>query len=159
MFISLLDESETCILSEQLECSNRILDVKKFSLFEKCDAVCPLECNQTHYRYSMSSLAYSDANYVGSIKKNRIDAFRNRSKIDLSKSQMDRIVDISLFYDSLSFKRSIQTANLDVVLFFGNFGSDLGLFLGISMLSICEVFGLLMDIYVLNRKINKHNTN
>ena len=154
MFISLLDESEICTLSEQLECSNRILDVTKFSLFEQCDTVCPLECNQTHYRFRMSSLAYSDEVYAGSIEKNRIDAFKNRSTTDMSDkaSQEIEIVDVSLFYDSLSFKRSIQTANLDVVLFFGNFGSDLGLFLGISMLSMCEVLGLLMEIFVLKRK-------
>ena len=149
MFISLLDESETCILSEQLECSNRILDLTKFSFSEKCDALCPLECNQTNYRFRMSSLAYSDEIYTESIR-------RNGSLTDMSESQEVKIVDVSLFYDSLSFKRSIQTANLDVVLFFGNFGSDLGLFLGISMLSVCEVFGLLMEIFVLKRKINKN---
>ena len=85
----------------------------------------------------MSSLLYNGNIYFDSLKRNA-----NRAKI----------VDVSLFYDSLSFTRSEELPNMSAFILLGSIGGNLGLFLGISVLSICEVFGLLLEIMFIFRK-------
>ena len=63
-----------------------------------------------------------------------------------------------IFYDSLSYTLSEETPQWDLCNLIANIGGNLGMFLGVSSFSICEIITTLIELYFL-RKSNQIETN
>ena len=50
-----------------------------------------------------------------------------------------------IYYDSLTFTSSDDSPNMDITTFLGNIGGTLGLFLGVSALSLCELVHVIIE--------------
>jgi hypothetical protein len=48
-------------------------------------------------------------------------------------------VNVDLFYDTLAYTLSTETPSMDVVALLANIGGTMGLFLGVSLLHVCEL--------------------
>ena len=77
----------------------------------------------------------------------------------------NKFVQLYAFYDSLSYKVSIDSLGMDIVSFLGSIGGTLGLFLGVSLLSVCELVHVIVESclivkYRLKNRVTKFtNTN
>ncbi len=67
-------------------------------------------------------------------------------------------VSVDLFYDSLAYTLSTETPSMDVVALLANIGGTMGLFLGVSLLHVCELAEAFIELgflaYEKRRKVN-----
>jgi hypothetical protein len=64
------------------------------------------------------------------------------------------IVNVKIFYDSLSYTKTTESPQMDVVSLVASVGGNLGLFLGVSVFSLCEIVEVLIEMYSLSKKLN-----
>jgi hypothetical protein len=121
---------------------------------KECLPLCPLECDQTLFKKAFSSVSLVGNTFFMSIIKNNPNLakdFINRT-VDISTAK-DSFVIVKIFYDSLSYTLTTETPQMDIVSLLASIGGNLGLFLGMSVFTICEIIEVLIEIYFFN-KIN-----
>ena len=79
----------------------------------------------------------------------------NQSEVTPDEAKQN-FVYLYLCYNSLSYTRSTETPVMDVVSLMANIGGTLGLFLGLSMLHVCELMDVLIE-YVFFKLEEKNN--
>jgi hypothetical protein len=111
-----------------------------------CIPKCPLECNSTQITHELTSQTFAGIGYafIANQTSSILSDF-NSSKID-DASASNKFVQLHLFYDSLVFTSSVDSPSMDIVAFLGNIGGTIGLFLGISVLSVCELIHVLFEL-------------
>jgi hypothetical protein len=120
-----------------------------------CISSCPLECEKLSLRASLSSGQLNgNSYYVDRIKNNPnlAEDFLNRT-ID-SQTTKESLVNVKIFYESLSYTLTNESPQMDAVYLLGSIGGNLGLFLGISVFSKCEVIEAVIEIILFLRKRN-----
>ena len=55
-------------------------------------------------------------------------------------------VSVDLFYDTLAYTLSTETPSMDVVALLANIGGTMGLFLGVSLLHVCELVEAFVEL-------------
>ena len=152
--ISLYNDVKTCtrnlyqvILSDlKQSLENNFIDLV-------CLPLCPLECNQTLWKSSMSSYQLVGSQYISKIKANiKLSSdFINRT-IDAQTAEKS-IVYINIFYDRLSYSLNTESPQMSNVNLVASIGGNLSLFLGVSVFSLCELIEVFIEIvFVLNKK-------
>ena len=148
-----------CLSNEQMKCKDTFNDIffstTDTSAMDKCYGKCPLECYQTDFRVFTSSSQLIGESFVDYIKDNANLANDYVSKEINAVSARESIVRLYVFYDSLLYTLSKETPKVDLVLLVAYIGGILGLFLGVSVLSICEIVELLIEIYFINLELIK----
>ena len=151
-----LVHSEDCSTSVHLDCYNQVF----LSLFKNnsnqaaCLRMCPLECDRTEYEYSVSEIdLFGDlfADYINE-HQNLLDDYYAES-ID-SDTAKQSVAQFSIFYYSLSYTLMTESAKMDVVALLASIGGNLGLFMGVSLISICEIVEVIYEIFLLMKKHN-----
>ena len=111
-----------------------------------CIPMCPLECNQTLIKTSISSVLLVGDGYLSRIKNSNLSTdFINRT-IDAATVEKS-IVHVNIFYESLSYTETTESPQMNIVSLLGSIGGHLGLFLGVSIFSLCEIIEVLIEIY------------
>jgi hypothetical protein len=112
-----------------------------------CFPLCPLECDHITYRTSLSSSQLNGFFYMDPIKQrpNLLVDFMNRTLN--SQSARESFVNVNIFYESLSYTLTNELPQMDAVYLLGAIGGNLGLFLGISVFSICEIIVTAIEIF------------
>ena len=64
------------------------------------------------------------------------------------------IVSVNIFYDRLSYTSTTETPQMDGASLFGSIGGNLGLFLGASVFSMCEIIEVMMEVFFILTKRN-----
>jgi hypothetical protein len=59
---------------------------------------------------------------------------------------------LNVYYDSLTYTQMTESPQMDIIALLASIGGNLGLFLGVSVFSLCEVFQALIEIYLLRQK-------
>ena len=77
------------------------------------------------------------------------------SKSDLYSLIKNSVVKISIFYNDISYDALVESPVLTFDVLLGNVGGSLGLFIGISFLSLVEIFELIFEILRLIHKEGK----
>ena len=148
-----IGNSDYCTTLEELKCINAFL--KYFyenDLIEACRPLCPLECNRTVYGYSMSSIDLIGDSYLDYINtKPSLLADFESTPID-SATAKSSIVQLNVFYDSLTYTTNTEVAQMDIVALLANIGGTLGLFMGVSVFSVCEIIELFIEIYFVKKR-------
>ena len=130
------------------------IDLNSSFISKNCASLCPLECNQTLYKTSVTTNQMNGNDvYVMKIKNNSKLAadFINRT-ID-SKNARKSFATLYVFYESLSYTLSNETPQMDGVSLFGSIGGNLSLFLGVSLFSLCEIIELIMELIFIRKNI------
>ena len=116
---------------------------------EICLPMCPLECNQTLYKTSISNTRLiANKYFTNAIRNNPILTadFINRTIDETS------FVIVKIFYDSLSYVESTESPKLDSVALLGSIGGNLGMFLGVSVFTLCEIIEATLEtVYSLKK--------
>ncbi len=140
-----------CQLNKNLECTyNFFLQnyTQNNFIHKFCLPLCPLECNQTEIKtpYTFSHLNGDVFLEVLNRNINLVKDFSNDDKKLNSDRAKESVVRINIFYDSLSYTLSTESPKMDVVSLLSNIGGNLGLFLGVSLISLCELIEALIEI-------------
>ena len=112
-----------------------------------CLPLCPLECNQTLYKTSISFSQLLGTEFISHIKKNPNLApdFIHR-QIDLTTVEKS-VVSVNVFYESLSYTLSTESPQMDMVSLIASIGGNLSLFLGVSVFSLCEMLEVAIEMF------------
>ena len=114
--------------------------------------LCPLECNQTNFKVSVSSARLLGNTYAKHINENKnLSSDFGNKLVSVEKAEKS-FVYARIFYESQSYTLSTESPKLDWVSLLANIGGTLGLFLGVSALSACELIEVLIEIFLARRK-------
>ena len=111
-----------------------------------CLPLCPLECSQTFYKTSLSSIFLPGDPYVNLIQNSNLSSDFIHRTINAATAEKS-IINANIFYDSLSYKESTESPQMDIVSLLASIGGNLGLFLGVSVFSLCEIVEVIIEIY------------
>ncbi len=114
----------------------------------KYSADCPLECNSQQYTTSLSMSKFPSKSIYNSHsnKSQLIKLFNGNFSID---EYTESIVTFRVFYETLSFTEISQSVKTDWIDFISNVGGIFGLCLGMSLLSVVEMFQVLIEILLI----------
>ena len=146
-YISLYD-AEQCATNDQLDCYNQILANFFTSDYiqKTCLPACPLECNRTKYEYAVTEIDLMGELTVDFLKENS-NLARDFVTVPINAvSAKDSVSQISIFYYSLTYTLTTETPQMDIVALLASIGGNLGLFMGVSVLSFCELIDVLIEI-------------
>jgi hypothetical protein len=138
-------------LDEIVHASQVWRDSAKYNFSQRtCLPLCPLECNQTIFDTKLSSLkTISWKYYLGLIERNLSSGFL---KLPIKpETATESFVSLSIFYESLSYSITTESPQMDWISLLGSIGGNLGLFLGVSFFSLCELVEVLIEIYFIEK--------
>jgi hypothetical protein len=132
------DDGEKYCKSKNDSCFSKIENLTNNSEFFKN---CPLECNQTDYDISISTSSPSSIDYLKSFTKHN---FEDQFPEDygLVKSAFR----VNIYFSELTYTQIVEVPNYTPISLISSIGGTLGLFLGMSLLSIIEIVDLLIQM-------------
>jgi hypothetical protein len=137
--------------------SNTIYDGNLSLIIHDCVAQCPLECNSTDISLNLITQTYSGVGSSFLIEQTPLFSSDFNLTQITEETTINKFVQLYAFYDSLSYTVSIDSPGMDIVSFLGSIGGTLGLFLGVSLLSVCELVHVIVEscLIVKNRLKNR----
>jgi hypothetical protein len=161
-FVSLFENVATpCETKEKLNCSLtayfRVYMVNNY-LQDTCLPQCPLECNSTKFTYDLSFNELLGDAYVDAIKeKGNLSGDFIQRNIENTHVSQASVVSLKIFYESLAYKVTSESPQMDVVSLVANIGGNLGLFLGVSLFSLSEIVTVMVEIFFMKLKSGRTN--
>ena len=144
-----------CESNEQLKCKdNDSIYIINSSFLDKCLLQCPLECSWSKFKIFTSLSQLIGDSFVDYIRENRVLASNfvaKKLKVDTAR---ESIFKVNIFYDQLMYTISYELPKMNFISLIAYTGGILGLFLGISVFSICECIEVLIEMYFLLKKIS-----
>ena len=130
--------------------------LKSDYIVQTCMPMCPLQCNQTGFT---TSISFSQLNGDAFISK--LNGTPSLSADFLSKpisgdQAKNSIVQVNIFYDTLSYTLADETPACEWICLLADIGGILGLFMGASVLSIGEVIEVLIEVFFIYKGTSKH---
>jgi hypothetical protein len=152
-----LFNSTGCNTQDELDCINdqySFIFNSNYITFT-CTPLCPLECNRTIFKISEGSYEITGDHYHDYIKSNPnlLSDFVN-TPLTVEKAKKS-FVDVNFYYNSNSYLLSTQSPAMSIVSLLADLGGTLGLFLGISLIQICEIIDVLIQTTFFYRKLSK----
>jgi hypothetical protein len=146
-----VESNFVCLNSSQSQCVQDA-DVEFYSknIIDECIAKCPIECNKIFYKPTVSIANYPTEWYTDQLHKSK--SFKqvlyhnklNPNKM-LSFSELQQsILMLDVHYDDLMYESVDETPAITLESLISYIGGTLGLFIGISLLSICELVELIV---------------
>ena len=150
VLLSLYEGVSNCETDQELLCLSRVY-YNKFlveNFFEKvCMPLCPLECNKTAFKLSVTTnrlVAGLSDKLIGERASLSADFVAKPSD---ARTATDSITSVNIFYESSSYTISTELPRMNIVDLLGSVGGNLGLFLGMSLLSVCELVELFIEMF------------
>jgi hypothetical protein len=149
------EKVKICLSKEELDC-RRNLDSTYFQTrrFDgRFDADCPLECD-TEELEMRASLENFPTNYYGQyLLQNNLNF--NRSYVNLKNVTFDlnyikrSVTRIHFYYSKIGHELLVEVESMSVISLLANTGGMMGLFVGMSLLSMIEIVHVLIDTSLL----------
>lgn len=144
-----------CLTQEQYNCYRNVVIRISTSLQTVCSDECPLECDTISYEYTVSSSKFPLKAYA---KENGFYTHLPGKNLTYEQVQ-DSFILINVYFNNLLVTIIEESPSVNALQLVSDIGGTLGLFLGISILSIVEVFeliiGLLVIIFCSKRALRK----
>ena len=144
--------NESCLINECF--SNGF---SKYNETQECAHLCPSECESTDFEISLQSLQFYPElfkNIYGSLISNSSKSFNLNQE---EASILNRSFIVRVYYESLKYTETSQVSKTTVPDIISIVGGTMGLFLGLSLLSFIEVFGFLIEVFLISIKNFKSN--
>jgi hypothetical protein len=155
IFLSLYND--TCENFDEALCSYSVIADGSYQIetnVRNCIAECPLECNSTQFVFTSTSQTYTGMLFETLVKSNPVFASDFSSTPITEETASNKFVELNTYYDKLAYTSSEDSPSMDIVAFFGSIGGTLGLLLGLSVLSFCEVFHVIFESCIhFNRRL------
>ena len=141
---------QSCHNDSTVSCMNMIKSYYLVNGFSSlCDQSCPSECFSVSYTTIVHASTYPTGRYLDLLmqQKTLTEMFSNSSQYSASLSTyiQNSVAKINIFYNDLSYNILIESASITWDVLLGNIGGSLGLFVGISFLSIIELFEIAFE--------------
>lgn len=147
--------NKSCTSVDKIKCltMNFIKLMESFK-HKECLNNCPPECEDISFSLSISSSLYPSKNFFKALKHNQKikDIFSNKS-FTLSDLR-EKISFVIIYFEKLNYMTIEDSPNMLFFNLMASIGGWLGLFLGISVLSLVELFEIIIGIF-LDRKDKK----
>ena len=155
--MSLYTDVKQSKTNDEINCAFAVYNQRFLSenfIKEYCIPLCPLECNRTEYKASIYTLKLIGDDFVDYIKENKkLSNDFIQTPIN-AYNAANSVVKVNIFYDSMSYTLSTESAKMDIVSLLASIGGNLGLFLGVSVFSACELIEVAIEIYFVRRAKN-----
>ncbi|KAL9970020.1 hypothetical protein ACROYT_G022329 [Oculina patagonica] len=136
-------ETPACVSPEDDVCGNKI----SASLDEEvCD--CQVPCSQTKYNAEVSYSKFPD--------NGTAETFILNGYFADEQYQRENLVFLQVGFKSLSYEMQEQKPAYDSTSLFGEIGGNMGLFLGCSLLTICEFFDFVISFLAARNRPPTH---
>ena len=121
------------------------------SSLNECIDSCPYECSSIKYQVISHSTLYPNKYYA----ENILSFYAKRRGINISmESIYSAFAKINIYYDSMQYTRTIESASTALQQLVANIGGYFGLCMGLSLLSLVEVFELFVRFVLLLKNYN-----
>ena len=147
----------SCLRDKEIYCAYSF--TMNISIIQGCILQCPIECNSTQFTFALTSQTYMGDLFAALVKSSStlIADFANTPIT--AETASNKFVQLNLFYDSLTYSLSTDSPSMDIVTLLSNVGGTLGLFLGVSVLSLCELVHVMVESFVLVKHRFKQKQN
>ncbi len=140
-----------CFSNIEVDCMNKQeTDFEDTNLKDTCGKDCPQDCLQINYITNVNTATYPTDVYLQYLLQTNF--FKNNT------NKTSSIAKVNIFYNEISYSLFKEYPSKTIDGLMGEIGGQLGLFIGISLLSLFELFELLFEIIrisFLNKKNNK----
>ena len=156
-----LTNNSFCFTFTQISCANNAywnVYLQNDYIQNVCLPKCPLECYSTKFTHSTSIFDVHGDLYVNKIQINSNLALNFVTEQINVETVAKSFVRLNVFYDSLSYSITEEAPQWDAFSLIANIGGNLGLFLGVSFFSLCEILTTLIEFYFL-RKMEQNKIN
>ncbi|XP_071488657.1 acid-sensing ion channel 1C-like [Diadema antillarum] len=112
---------------------------------------CTMPCRQQNYHYTISEAHWPNDGYMDEVKEGIAeisDSLRRQLTQDPNFIE-DNVVKVGVFYDNLQFQYIYQTPAYDWYSLVSDLGGQVGLWIGVSVLTIFEFVELVYDLFKL----------
>jgi len=104
---------------------------------------CPLPCEiDTYYGYSMSRALFPTESYAHKLREDMKDLPHMKKVLegvtDTKRFMRDNLLRVVIFYEDLSYVRQEQQPSYDTLVWLGDIGGQIGLFIGAGAMSYFE---------------------
>ncbi len=137
-----INKKSYCLSQDQVKCEKDFfLNLSKSNVYQFCNDACVRACDKQTFSYSTSFTSYPSDAYL-SYLVNKSD-YKDMNPEKFSQQSLIRLV---VNYDTDSYTTITETTAMTLQQFIGQFGGNLGMFIGISVLSCLEVIELLISV-------------
>ena len=126
---------------------------------DQCNKECPIECNKIKYGLDVKQFKFStgDLNHLKTMfKLNETNPKINLTSINVTENDF---VGLVIYFGSMSFIQYTESPAMTGFSLLSNIGGILGLFLGMSLISLSELLEIVVQSIVMffNSKTNCRN--
>ena len=133
-----------------IKCSRKVATVDWVeNFYGKYDKECPLECNYDWIQYSVAFQSYPSFPYANYLRNNA-PIFKNANlnrpvtNEDVKKS----CAAVRIYYERLGYFQTLEMASISSIALISSFGGTLGLFMGVSFISLIEIFIIIVRVFL-----------
>lgn len=159
-FINYFDSANPCTNGSQTNCSYYVYEEFLSEVFIElnCTPLCPLECNNTKYRKSISTDFYPTAHYANQLLQNEL-IMALYSQKNFSYGLGNQIIKLNIYLESLSYTEITEAPAIDVITLFSTIGGSIGLMLGVCCATLVESIELGIKVLLVYLKHKKEEKN
>jgi len=143
-FVCINSSSET-----NMNCVENTNNYFYISNYTECLPLCPTECNTQEFKISTSFLTYPHLSNVKSLSENPIikSKYENISNVTVNQLR-ESIVSVAIYYEDLSYTVISKEPKISLLDLISSIGGIMGIFLGISFLSLLEIVEFIILVIV-----------
>jgi hypothetical protein len=122
---------------------------------DECLKQCPLECDSIEYDLLISS-ASSLSKQAYQLYQPIIDNSTSRfDEFNLTYEEIkERLLILNIYYSKLSYIKISESPKTSIIDLLSNLGGTLGLYVGISFLSLIEIVEIMLEIIFISFNLN-----
>jgi hypothetical protein len=158
-----LNGTISCLNITNMECVNDAWRMFLASDVNKiCSPLCPQECDSMNFKLSVSSLQFPNKLYGKTLMSNKIISSKFSNGALHHNDLKQSVLSLKIFYNDLTYTLISQQPKMQLFDLISNIGGLLGLFLGVSFLTLAEVleaFLAIFQILIANLKSKKKDDN
>ena len=129
-YITEFEGVEGCYNQTQFFCATSVFVsfFKNSNFREKCDSLCPLECDSWHYTIQMTQAEYPTPAYVEILKKDDkvLSLFEKNASAITYEAIRSNMLTLAVYYDELGYTLITEEPKTNVYDLISNFGGQLG---------------------------------
>lgn len=130
--------------SERKICLHNVENLTKH--YQYCSHQCPIECNYSSFEIHSSMSSFPSYRYAMNLLSN--NSFVSKFPYEnVSLEQLrDSVLSFNVFYSSSTINKIEEKPEINFGMLLGSIGGQLGFFLGASLLTLTELFQILIEI-------------
>jgi hypothetical protein len=152
-YLSLFNVSDCLSNEESNNCMQLTFQRYSYLKWQGCLEICPLECNRTRINTDFSFASLNNEFYWRLLHDSEqlLSDFVTRKEINRERA-VKCFVSLNMFYDTLSYDLSEETAKMNLVDLMASIGGNLSLFLGVSIFGLFEIVEIFIEIFFVKKE-------